>query len=334
MSDENNDLDNAVAIDDTQVDTAAQDPVEDNPGDADDGLSQSHTADTAPQAVAQPAPGTPPPLDYEKSYKELRPSYTRATQELAELKRTWQGFDPQQVRSVMEENARRQQMANASPFSRRHPDFAKNSSRLERADMFIKAAQGMEDDQARQMAARMGITAEDLKLHSDAKAYREGMIQDFIADPDAFIAERVEDLVTKRMQDYDTWNMGRANAERWLADPNHSRYLNEHAQDIHRMLDPNVPIAEKIAFMGEALSRNRALEAQLGKTAETVSQAQAQQNALRTRTQGAGRSSGRAPTFKDAADYVARGLKLKPDHPDYITKLAQANQRLAAGENL
>lgn len=334
MSDENTTLDNVVATEpDPQVDAAAQDPVEDNPGDAENGLSQPQTADTAPQAVA-PAPGTPPPLDYEKSYKELRPSFTRATQELAEMKRQWQGLDPQQVRSAMEENARRQQMANASPFSRRHPEFAKNSSRLERADMFIKAAQGMDDDQARAMAARMGISADDLKLHSEAKAYREGMIQEFISDPDAFIAERVESLVTQRMQDYDTWNMGRANAERWLADPNNSRYLNEHASDIQRMVDPNVPLAEKIAFLGETFSRNKALEAQLGRSAETVSQAQAQQQALRTRTQGAGRSSGRSSTFKDAADYVSRGLKLKPDHPDYITKLAQANQRLAAGETL
>ncbi len=297
--------------------------------------SQVHNGEqTKPQAGIQ-APAQQQqqvPVNWEQRYKDQQPYLTKSRQEIAELRKQYDGLDPQRAREALAEMERRSQAANASPFSRRHPEYSQNKSRIDRADMFLKAAEGMDNDSARAMAARMGITADDLQIRNQANAHREQMQEQLFSDPDAFIAERVETLVQQKLNEHAAFLEGRTNAEKWLSEPKNDQIVKSYAADINRLVDSNVPLRDKVAFLGEKLSRLEALEKQLGQQAETVSQANAQQAALTSRSQGATRR-GNTGTQRvtDAVKYVEQTLKLKRSDPKYLQSIQEANDKIRSG---
>ncbi len=320
------DVDTASAAETVQTATQAA-PVEAAP-------SQLHNGEQTKTQVAPPAPATQAmaTVNWEQRYKDQQPYLTRSRQELAEMRKQYDGLDPQRAREALAEMERRQTVANTSPFSRRHPEYSQNKSRIERADMFLKAAEGMDNDQARAMAARMGITADDLQIRNQANAHREQMQEQLFSDPDAFITERVENLVTQKLSEHAAFLEGRTNAEKWLSDPKNDQIVKSYAPDINRLLDGSTPLRDKVAFLGEKLSRLEALEKQLGQQAETVSQASAQQAALNGRSQGATRRGNTGTTrVTDAVKYVEQTMKLKRGDPKYLQSIQETNDKIRSG---
>ncbi len=321
--------DTASVTESTQVDTQVT-PTEAAP-------SQLHTgAQTNPQAgtPAQPAPqAQQAPVNWEKRYKDQQPYLTKLSQERADLTKRYDGIDPDRAREALAEMQRRQEVAQASPFSRRHPEYSQNKSRIERAELAIKATEGMERDEANRIAARMGVTTEDLQMRNQANAYRQQQQEQLFSDPDTFIAERVESLVNQKLSQQMAFIEGRTNAEKWLSDPKHDQIVKNYAPDINRLLDGNMPLRDKVAFLGEKFSELDALKKQLGQQAETVAHADAQKAALGNRSQGSTRRGNVTATrVTDAAKYVKETLKLKPGDPKYIQSLQGTNDRIRSGE--
>ncbi len=315
----------AEAVETTQVATPTAPTTEAAPSQLHNGV-QTKTQSGTP-APAQPQ--QPAPINWQKRYEDQQPYLTKSRQEIAEMRKQYDGLDPVRAREALADMERRAQAANASPFSRRNPEYGQNKSRIDRADMFLKAAEGMDNDQARQMAARMGVTAEDLSIRNQANAYREQMQEQLFSDPDAFIAERVESLVQQKLSEHAAFLEGRTNAEKWLSDPKNDQIVKSYATDINRLVDSNVPLRDKVAFLGEKLSRLEALEKQLGQQAETVSQANAQQAALSSRSQGATRRGNTtASRVTDAAKYVTETLKIKRTDPKYIQAIQETNEKI------
>lgn len=317
----------AVAVESTSVDTQpAATPVA--------APSQLHNGvQTKPQSgMPVPATQAPAPINWQKRYEDQQPYLTKSRQEIAEMRKQYDGLDPQRAREALAEMERRSQAAQASPFSRRHAEYGQNQSRITKADLFLKAVEGQDNDSARATAARMGVTAEDLSLRNQANAYREQMQERLFSDPDAFIQERVEAMVQQKLNEQMAFMEGRTNAEKWLSDPKNDQIVKSYAPDINRLVDSNVPLRDKVAFLGEKLSRLEALEKQLGQQAETVSQANAQQAALSGRSQGATRRGNTtASRVTDAAKHVEQTLKIKRTDPKYIQSILETNEKIRSG---
>ncbi len=319
----------ATAVETTsEVETSTATTPETAPSQVHNGVQTNSQAGTPPLAQQQQQAT----VNWEKRYKDQQPYLTKIAQEKAELAKRYDGIDPQRAREALQEMERRQQVANASPFSRRHPEYSQNKSRISLAEAAIKGTQGMERGEANRIAANMGVTTEDLQLYNQSQAYQRQMQEQLFSDPDTFIRERVEDLVQQKLDERMAFVEGRANAEKWLSVPQNDQIIKSYAPDINRLLDGSTPLRDKVAFLGEKLSRLDALEKQLGQNAETVSQAAAQQAALGNRSQGSTRRGNTgAPRITDAVKHVEQTLKLKRNDPKYLQTIQETNDKIRSG---
>lgn len=280
-------------------------------------------AQDASQPVAQP-------VDWEKRYKDGQSYLTKLAQENAHYKRTWDGIDPQQARQALVDFESRQQVANVSPFNRNHPDYASTKQRVDRASTFLKAAEGLEPDQARAMAHRLGVTADDIRLQQQAERNRAQVIDELHSDPDGFIQSRVESMVHQALQQYDQWTAAKSGADQWLSEKGRADLLKN--PDVQRLFDERVPLRERLSLVGDKLARLEALERQVASQTGAVSQAAAQQELLGKRAQGTARSGQAKSRITDGPTYVRETLKLNPSDPRYVGALIETNQRIRNGE--
>lgn len=321
--------DTASAVESTPVDTSPA-PTEAAPSQLHNGVQTNTPAGTPPPVVQQQQQAT---VNWEKRYKDQQPYLTKLAQERADLTKRYDGIDPQRAREALAEMQRRQEVASLSPFNKGHAEYGQKKARIDLAETFIKAAEGLDNESARAMAARIGITADDITLRNQFQQTRAQEAESFHAAPKDFIREVAGPMFQEMLQEHAAFLEGRTNAERWLSDPKNDQIVKSYAPDINRLLDNSVPLRDKVAFLGEKLSRLEALEKQLGQQAETVSQASAQQAALGNRSQGATRRGNTTATrVTDAAKYVKETLKLKPSDPKYIQSLQETNNRIRSGD--
>lgn len=326
--------------DTTPVDSGAETASQDT-GDTQTDLSQLNTgAIDEPPQDAPPAQPPAPQQDYatlEKRFKDTQAWATQQAQRAKDLERQWDGLDPQRVRTILEQHEKAQKQQQASPFTRQHPEFSKNQDRVKNVDLFQKAISPLDRDADRDkinaIAANMGITREDLALHQQAQQYRESQIQELAADPAGFVTKLVEPLIQQQLQQMDSFLTGRANAQTWLNDPQNNEIVTKYGSKIDTLLhDDGIPLREKIATLGQTFARLEALEKQLGNQTEQVSQARAQQAALKTQATGVNRRSSSAPAVTDGAEYVRNVLKIKPTDSRWVTALTQVNSNIRTGQ--
>lgn len=255
--------------------------------------------------------------------------YGQQTNEIGALRKQvqqYEGLDPQQARTALQELEKLKAQQQASPFSKRHPEFAANRERIAKADLWIKAAQGLDEAQARSMAHRMGVTTDDLKMHREAEQYSARLRQEFEADPDEFVESRLERKLEERFAQYEQMQNARASTQQWLGDPQNAAYIQNYAVELDQLMDPQVSMREKIAYVGKLMAERDALRKQVGSQVEDVAAAQAQQAALSTRAQTAARrSSAQAPRIDNAYAHVRDVLKLQPGTPEFFAKMREIN---------
>lgn len=344
LEDENGTDSATTSVADAQADTNPVDSGADTAsqvaGDTADDLSQIDTGakDEASQTAQQAQPSAPQ-QDYatlEKRVKDTQAWATQQAQRAKELERQWDGLDPQRVRQIIEEHDKAQKQQQASPFTRQHPEFSKNQERVKNVEVFQKAIARLDQvadaDKIRGIASDFGITREDLVLHQQAQQYRESQVQELAADPAAFVTKLVEPLIQQQLQQMDSFLTGRANAENWLSNPQNQEIVTKYGGQINDLLlNEGIPLREKVVTIGQMLSRNEALEKQLGKQTEQVSQANAQQAALNTRASGVTRRNTSAPPVTDGAEYVRNVLKIKPGDSRWVSTLMTVNENIRTG---
>lgn len=346
--------------DDTATATATADPVD--TGNQQVGTTQTDTAsvaapdqtgnqpETGTAAPSQPnigketvVPPTAPPQavdpveewkqKYEtrdKSYNELRTYANRQMAEMQKFRQQFDGIDPQQAREALAAAQRQQAAQQVSPFSRRHPEYSQTRSRLDRVQMFERAAEGIQDEQqVRQMAQRMGVTVDDLKMSQEARATREQMTEELLSDPDSFIADRVQGLIQNHFNQYEQYQQARTSTGQWME--RNQDLVQHYAKDMHAVMDPTVPGQAKAEYVAKLLAERDALKAKLSENVEAVSTAQAQKQIVTSRAQGVSRRT--APSTLANTEDPAETLRkqgITISDPNYFKRLNALNEARAA----
>lgn len=317
---------------DAGADTASQEQP-----DTQTDLSQVDTGAEATPAPTQPqaVPQVHPEVEvWQKRYKDTQAWATQQAQRAKELERQWDGLDPQRVRQILDEHEKAKQQAQASPFTKQHPQYSANQERIRRIETFKQMAAGLDEEAVRTMAKNAGITDQDIQFYREAEQYKRQESERLLSDPRGYMTEVMEPIIQQKLQELDQFITGRARAQQWLSEPRNNEIVTKYAPDITSILDDSKPLSDRVAFLGERFSRLDALEKQLGSQVEKVSQAQAQSAALNTRAQGTTRR-GTAPSTQvaDGATYVSQVLKLKPSDPAYTRTLLAVNDNIRNGRD-
>ncbi len=270
---------------------------------------------------------------FQKRFNDTLSSATKLHQQFQEQQKqlqAWQGLDPQEVRQAMAERQRQAQVSNLKAWNAGHPEFNRYQSLKDKASnyqrLLSRAETPEQKDALRQVLANEFAPAELQQLEEADQDNRQLMSR-LQSDPRGFLAEMVQPVIQQAFQQFEQFNAARTGAQQWLSDPGNTQLIGKYAAEMDRMMDPQVPARDKAILVAQLKAENEALKLRVGKDAETVAQAAAQQDAVRGRAVGAARGNPR--TSQSIGDPIAFLAKkgIGTDHPEFLSSLQKLNAR-------
>lgn len=244
--------------------------------------------------------------------------YGRQANEVGQLRQ--QLTQLQQEQQAAQQRAQEEaQRLNLSPFHSRHPQHQQNTARVQAFSAFKAALQGLPPElqndpaQRARLAQAMGVTAEDEKLYQQREAYSQQIQQEFQSNPDEFVEKRVERRLQEQFQQFEQYLEAKVNAKGLIQQ--HQPLIEQHADRMNWILDPNIPAREKAIWAAQQEAKVAELLATKVPEAQHV-------ETLKARTQLASRQV--APTRAAAAvapSPFAEYEKLKGKDPRAQEKL-------------
>lgn len=177
--------------------------------------AQSLTMDQINQAL-----GLKGPEDLKRIVNE-RSLMGRQANELGQLRQQMSELQKQQQaeRTRQEQEA---QKANLSPFHAKHPQYQANQARIAKAAAFDAMAGALDPNDPKYsqtynaMAARAGVTREDLALMKQQQAYGSQIRAEQEADPEGFVEARAARLIDSRLAQFDQYLNNRMQAQSFV----------------------------------------------------------------------------------------------------------------------
>ena len=180
--------------------------------------------------------------------------YGRQANEVGQLRQ--QLTQLQQEQQAAQQRAQEEaQRLNLSPFHSRHPQHQQNTARVQAFSSFKAALQGLPPElqndpaQRTRLAQAMGVTADDEKLHKQQEMYSQQVTQELHSDPDAFVERRVEQRLQQRFQEFEQYLEAKVNAKGLIQQ--HQPLIEQHADRMNWILDPQVPAREKAIWAAQ-----------------------------------------------------------------------------------
>lgn len=180
--------------------------------------------------------------------------YGRQANEVGQLRQ--QLTQLQQEQQAAQQRAQEEaQRLNLSPFHSRHPQHQQNTARVQAFSAFKAALQGLPPElqndpaQRARLAQAMGVTADDEKLYQQREAYSQQITQEFQSDPDAFVEKRVERRLQEQFQQFEQYLEAKVNAKGLIQQ--HQPLIEQHADRMNWILDPQVPAREKAIWAAQ-----------------------------------------------------------------------------------
>lgn len=262
-------------------------------------INRSATAQPTTQSANAGASQQQPP-DYaalQKRWDDQQSYIGRLQRQDAEHRKyreQWGDLDPQRVK---EWYARQQQEAQArqlKPWDPRHPDAPRTDARLAAVRSFasaretIKANPSLDPETKRSLISELaqanGITNEDATLYREHEQYVQDFHSRLARDPHGTLANVVQQEVHAALSEYDRHRTANQAADQWLTDPQRSKLLEKHADDVLWAMNAATPRREVGLTIAQLKAENEALRTRLGGNREVVETAAAQQAALKKRS--------------------------------------------------
>jgi hypothetical protein len=228
----------------------------------------------------------------QKAYQNLRPAFTKTTQELAELKRRYDGIDPDAVRAWRQAQAEAQQ-AKLPAWHPKHPEASRTMAALERVEAYRKAVNALPQDQrqaqAQAMAQALGVSEQDVKLAQEYQGHRETTLKEFSRDPESWLQQRMQPMLQDAIQQHLEAERTRMQAEtqvdQWFT--KNDAVAKEYGEDMRGVIEmvqtgklTPFQVAAELASRQAEIDR---LRAQVDPARAEANQALAQQQLLRNR---------------------------------------------------
>lgn len=180
--------------------------------------------------------------------------YGRQANEVGQLRQ--QLTQLQQEQQAAQQRAQEEaQRLNLSPFHSRHPQHAHNQSRIQAFEGFKRtlgthSAEAQADPALRQrIAAEWGVTAQDEQLYRQKEQHSQQLRQEFESDPEGFIERRVERGQQERFQQFEQYLEAKVAARGLIQQ--HQPLIEQHADRMNWILDPNIPAREKAIWAAQ-----------------------------------------------------------------------------------
>lgn len=244
--------------------------------------------------------------------------YGRQANEVGQLRQ--QLTQLQQEQQAAQQRAQEEaQRLNLSPFHSRHPQFAQNQQRIQayqgyKRTLATHSQEAQADPNLRaRIAQEWGVTQEDQRLAAQQEQYNAETDQRFRSDPQGFIHNEVSPLMDAKFQQFEQYLEAKIAARGLIQQ--HQPLIEQHADRMNWILDPNIPAREKAIWAAQQEAKVAELLATKVPEAQHV-------ETLKARTQLASRQV--APTRAAAAvapSPFAEYEKLKGKDPRAQEKL-------------
>lgn len=252
-----------------------------------DALNQKHAQTqqaTTPSAQAQAqaltleavnkALGITSPDDLKRVVNE-RSLLGRQANELGQLRQQYAQAQ-QQMAQAQAQREQEAQRANLSPFHAKHPQFQVNQGRIAKANAFNSALDALPPEVranqqvVQQMAARMGVSREDLNLANDAKSYQERILAEQASDPEGFVEARAMRVVQDQLSRFEQYLNNRFQTQAFVQqhqalinDPKAQQVMSEVLDERTSRADLAVRIANLERERAELLSKAKSETAEV-----------------------------------------------------------------------
>jgi hypothetical protein len=272
---------------------------------------------TEPEGFERPAnPWESDENTYKKRYNDALPHLQRTFQEKQQLEQRYQDTQ-KQLLELRKQEAERSEKMQLKDWHPRSPNYQQTKAVFDKVGNYIKAKSALPQEVQtpevlRGIAEQFGVTAEDVKVYQKVEYDRQQTQEQLLADPETFIVNRVESLITAKLQEFDQFNMAKQSAQSFLNDPKIRPLIDKYAPDMDRMMDPGVPGREKALLVAQLKAENEALKSKLGSGAIETAQAEARQALRQSGPQGKTPrgSAGKDSVIADpVAHFKAKGLK-------------------------
>lgn len=245
--------------------------------------------------VAQPA------IDYKAQYEQLHRSNSELGRRIAERDKAYADVQRQvaDFNKRDQENRKQAEVAKLKPYMARHPDYQNTQMRVQKADAFLAAMEAAPPELQNNpqykasLAARLGVKNEDLALRDEANAHKAQVTQQMASDPEAFIAQRAEQIAEQKFQEMFSRKQQEFQIEQEIHqdfnDPIVRQFASEHNDEVRQAIEDGVPpkyAAHQIKLfhaLTSAESKIAELEARLEGQSQEVGMAKEQQRLLKSR---------------------------------------------------
>lgn len=333
--------------DDTTV-AATETSTEGTPTGNETQTTETGTVDTATQAEVgssttqdQPTSTTPttqaPPPNpwdsdenpYRKRFNDTLASGTKVYQELQQLKKQYDGIDPELARQALEARKRQEEASKLKPWNKGHESYEKFQAVRSRVSEYQRMLQSADTPEKQALVRELAgktLRPEEIQQVQEYEADRQQLQAQLHEDPRGFVAELVGPMIQEAIAQFEQFQAARQQTTSWFSDPNNAPLVDRYAPDMYRMMDPSVPARDKAIEMARLKAENDALKARLSSTSETQAHAEAQQAA---RTRAAQGTVARAPSTTPISDPYGHLVKqgLKPGTIEFAMALQKLNNQ-------
>ena len=252
----------------------------------------------------------------EAQLHDLKSRYGRQRSELETLQQQLQsygGIQPEQLQQMVQHHQRQAELQKLRPWNQGHPENGRFQRLLQRVEDHerLVANATPEEQEALQAALTRNYTADERQQLQDYYAHRAQVQQEFAADPDGYIASRVQavldQVVPQYFGNYETWNAAQAENQRFFTDPENRPLIDKYQSDMLRVMESGAGRDLALDYARLKAERDK-LREQVGKSSETVATAEAQQKALNQRSTVT-RDAQASPDTDLLAEAKAKGLE-------------------------
>lgn len=304
-----------------------------------DSLQSDQGSSTTPDTTLQtPDTGQAPVRNWEaelaaekKRVHDLQSGYSRAKNDLNQIRQTYQGVDPRQVAEWQRAQAQAKQQ-NLPVWNSKNPSHQNFQGTLAKWKGYKEAfnrAQTVEQKQVLKDTLGTGFSQSEQQQIDDWEKHQVGFAERFAMDPNGTIAEIVQEQVQNQLQQHQQQTESSTEVKGWFEDPANSQVIQTYAPQMQKALADGVPwqYAKQMALDRARIERSQSREGDVDKIA---AQARAQQAALRKNATIS--RDGRTAPVKDVAAEVKRIVKEKgwasndPRVYDLVNRLSTQKQ--------
>lgn len=291
------------------------------PVDATDTQANASESLTSPKSdTTSQAAQAQPQIPWEKRYSDLRREEQRLRQQLKQFQQTYQGVDPNTVRTFQEREALAQR-EKLQPWNKQSPKHATFLKTLDKVQLYQaalnKAAPEKRQDVADQWA---GLISE--QEFNDVRAWQEHQRQEqlaMMADPRAYYAQQVRDIIREEMQQHQTASKAEQEVGGWFNDPANQPIVQQYGPQMQEMLESGAPwkfVQQHIAL----LAQMDGMQGRVGEAEKVKTAAEERNRLLKSQA-----SVSRDPNTARKIDpmQVAKERGIQPGSPDYWDLLTE-----------